>query len=137
MFLLRLNFNGSRRLAVGSRALSPFGRRAIRACVPALILSLVVLSANCRKSNVREAIPTGVEVIELEDGRTEFRSTARASQAAIDSGNFVKKQNTGCAAARLLLDNEFRDRGFGMVDYSRAEFFMIYEAEYCRAVIIR
>lgn len=111
--------------------------------VPGLLIltmfSLLLMGGNigCQKAAIREAVPTGVEVIELEDGRTEYRATARASDAAIASGSYVKKQNTSCGAARLLMENEYYSRGLGRTDYSQAEFFMIYEAEYCRVIIIR
>ncbi|MEQ9366374.1 MAG: hypothetical protein RIF32_19190 [Leptospirales bacterium] len=103
----------------------------------ALIAACALYGAGCQKAAIREAVPTGVEITELQDGRLEFRATARASEAAIASGNYVKKQNTSCGAARLLMQNAYRDRGFGTVDYAAAEFFMIYEAEYCRIIIIR
>lgn len=102
-----------------------------------LFCAVLAFVAGCQKAEIREAVPTGVETVELEDGRTQYLSTARASDAAIDSGNYVKKQNTSCGAARLQLENEYRRRGLGAVDYSSAEFFMIYEAEYCRVSIIR
>lgn len=93
--------------------------------------------AGCQQGTTRITVPTGVETTELPDGRTEFRATARASAEAIASGHFVKKQNTSCPAAKLLLENAFYERGLGLPNYSKAGFELIYEAEYCRIRIIR
>lgn len=108
-----------------------------RLAVGGVLLALLALAGACQQGTDRIAIPTGVETNELPDGRTEFLATARASAEAIASGHFVKKQNTSCPAAKLLLENEFYTRSLGQVNYSKAEFQLIYDAEYCRIRIIR
>ena len=100
----------------------------------ALIFAISV--AGCVQS-VREPVPTGVEVQPQPDGRTMYLATARASAKAIEFGSVSLKQTTSCDAARMLMENEFQDRQIPRPNFSKAEFFLIYDAEYCRVRIIR
>jgi hypothetical protein len=101
-----------------------------------LLACLVVLTC---ADQVRARVPTGVTVQKLEAGGTEFLATARASEQAIASGSFARKQTTACEAAKLLLEREFESRGLGRPDYTKSgsEFFLLQEAEYCRIRLIR
>ncbi len=93
-------------------------------------LIVVLLVAGCA-GDERKPIPTGVVVNELKDGGTEFLSTGRASEKALAENSFPMKQTTSCKAAKEMLERELSGRG-ERPNYSKAEFFLIYDAEYCR-----
>ena len=104
--------------------------------LPVVLVGAAFWAGACG-SNVRKMIPTGVETFPQPDGRTAYIATARASEQAIASGSIARKQTTACDAARTLLENDWTDRALGRPNFSKAEFFLLEDAEYCRVRIIR
>ena len=103
-------------------------------CISILIalFSIFVSCIYCTGSEEREYIPTGISKNEQPDDTIEYKFTSRASQNAVKKNNRAMMRSTSREGARLLMENEFRNRGLDRSKFKKTDFEFLRKGEYCR-----